>query len=169
MTWRRDPLARTELGTSASRTSCEQGARATTSYDVIGPPHGHFDRSRGTNRQVWIAGGIGVTPFLGWLRSLDGPLDQRVDLFYSTDHASPFGDEILHVAEGNDSLRVHLIDTSVSGFLTTDQIMAHVDEPPDTLSVFMCGPEPMLHAFHDGFKEAGVPGRHIHREYFDWR
>ena len=136
---------------------------------VIGPPHGHFDRSRGTNRQIWIAGGIGVTPFLSWLRSLDRPLDQRVDLFYSTDHASPFGDEILHVAEANDSLRVHLIDTSVSGLLTTDQILAHVDEPPDTLSVFMCGPEPMLHAFHDGFKEAGVHGRHIHREYFDWR
>ena len=136
---------------------------------VIGPPHGHFDRSRGTNRQIWIAGGIGVTPFLSWLRSLDRPLNQRVDLFYSTDHASPFGDEILHVAEANDSLRVHLIDTSVSGFLTTDQILAHVDEPPDTLSVFMCGPEPMLHAFHDGFKEAGVHGRHIHREYFDWR
>ena len=88
---------------------------------VIGPPHGHFDRSRGTNRQIWIAGGIGVTPFLSWLRSLDRPLDQRVDLFYSTDHASPFGDEILHVAEANDSLRVHLIDTSVSGLLTTDQ------------------------------------------------
>ncbi len=29
---------------------------------------------RGTDRQVWIAGGVGVAPFLSWLRALDGDL-----------------------------------------------------------------------------------------------
>ena len=39
---------------------------------VIGPPHGHFDRHRGTARQVWIAGGsvsrhssVGCVPWTG--------------------------------------------------------------------------------------------------------
>lgn len=136
---------------------------------VIGRPHGHFDRHRGTARQVWIAGGIGVTPFLSWLRALDGDLDQRVDLFYSVDHASPFGDEILEIAHDHPTLTVHLVDTSVSGFLTTADVLAVVEEPAKSLSVFMCGPEPMLRAFGDGLKGAGVPSRHIYREYFDWR
>ena len=39
---------------------------------VIGGPHGRFDHRKGTDRQVWIAGGVGVAPFLSWLRALDG-------------------------------------------------------------------------------------------------
>jgi len=136
---------------------------------VIGPPHGLFDRRRGTDRQVWIAGGIGVTPFLSWLRSLDGELDQRVDFFYSTDHVSPFADEIREIADHYASLRVHLVDSSVSGFLTTVDILASIEEPPARLSVFMCGPERMLELFQDELKDAGVPARHIYREHFDWR
>ena len=136
---------------------------------VIGPPHGHFDRHRGTARQVWIAGGIGITPFLSWLRALDGDLDQRVDLFYSVDHPSPFGDEILEIAHDHPMLCVHLVDTSVSGYLTAADVLAVVDEPPESLSVFMCGPELMLEVFRDSLRSAGVPARHIYREYFDWR
>ena len=41
---------------------------------VIGGPHGRFSHWRGTDRQVWIAGGVGVAPFLSWLRALDGTL-----------------------------------------------------------------------------------------------
>ena len=47
---------------------------------VIGGPHGRFNHAKGTDRQVWIAGGVGVAPFLSWLRSLDGHLPQRVRL-----------------------------------------------------------------------------------------
>ncbi|MGZ8632299.1 MAG: ferredoxin reductase family protein [Solirubrobacteraceae bacterium] len=39
---------------------------------VIGGPHGRFSHWKGTDRQVWIAGGVGVAPFLSWLRALDG-------------------------------------------------------------------------------------------------
>ena len=118
---------------------------------------------------MWIAGGIGVTPFLSWLRSLDGELDRRVDFFYSADHVSPFADEIREIADQYATLRVHLVDTSVSGFLTTSDVLASIDEPPERLSVFMCGPARMLEMFQDEFKDAGVPGRHIYREHFDWR
>ena len=66
-------------------------------------------------------------------------------------------------------LRVHLVDTSMSGLLTAADILAVVEEPPEPLSVFMCGPEQMLEAFRDSFRSVGVPARHIYREYFDWR
>jgi predicted ferric reductase len=54
---------------------------------VIGGPHGRFNHMRGTERQVWIAGGVGVAPFLSWVRALDGHLPHRVDFFYSADGA----------------------------------------------------------------------------------
>ena len=31
---------------------------------VISSPKGHFDYGRGTEHQVWVAGGIGVSPML---------------------------------------------------------------------------------------------------------
>jgi predicted ferric reductase len=47
---------------------------------VIRGPFGRFSHQKGTSRQVWIAGGIGVTAFLSWLRAIDEqPLRGRVD------------------------------------------------------------------------------------------
>jgi predicted ferric reductase len=140
---------------------------------VIGTPHGHFDHRRGTQRQVWIAGGVGVAPFLSWLRSADEcALPDRVDFFCSTDGPSPFAEEITAVAAAHPRLRVHLVNTRTDGRLTGKRILETVCDRAhraQRLSVFMCGPEPMLQALRAAFRSAGMPGRHIHREYFDWR
>ncbi len=136
---------------------------------VIGGPHGRFSHQRGTARQVWIAGGVGVAPFLSWLRALDGDAPQRVDFFYTSDGEAPFADEIRAIAGRHASLRAHLIDTSVEGRLTPDQVLAATDGDPGELSVFMCGPQGMLRTFQSQLRLAGVPARRIHREYFDWR
>ncbi len=135
---------------------------------VIGGPHGRFSHWKGTSRQAWIAGGVGVAPFLSWLRALDGDLDHHVDLFYTSDGEPPFADEILRIAGDHDSLHAHLIDTSLSGRLTTAQVLAAVGEPKG-LSVFMCGPTGMIRTFQAQLQQAGVASRQIHREHFDWR
>ena len=137
---------------------------------VIGGPHGRFNYRRGTDRQIWIAGGVGVAPFLSRLRALDGSLAQRVDFFYTAVGQAAFADEILQVAQKYDSLTVHLIDTKVDGRLTTDQVMlAAGTTDPHGLSAFMYGPASMLDTFQTQLRLAGVLGRRIHREYFDWR
>jgi predicted ferric reductase len=137
---------------------------------VLGAPHGRFDHGHGTYRQVWIAGGVGVTPFLSWLRALDGHLDQRVDFFYSTDGEAPYTDEIRDIAGRHGTLTVHVIDSTVTGFLTTKTVLATVgDTASAALTVFMCGPEQMLRTFQAGFHAAGVPRSQVHREHFDWR
>jgi predicted ferric reductase len=136
---------------------------------VIGGPHGRFSYFRGTERQVWIAGGVGVAPFLSWLRALDGDLTQHVDFFYSTDGEAPFAQEIRTIADRHGSLHAHLINTGVEGRLTTERILSATDGDRAGLSVFMCGPRPMLRTFETQLRTAGVPARRIHREYFDWR
>jgi predicted ferric reductase len=136
---------------------------------VISGPHGRFTYLRGTDRQVWIAGGVGVAPFLSWLRALNGDLPHRVDFFYTGDGAAPFADEIRAIADRHDSLHAHLIDTAVEGRLTPEQVLAVADGDRRALSVFMCGPRAMLRSFQTQLRVSGVPARHIHREYFDWR
>ncbi|MDX6685450.1 MAG: hypothetical protein QOF86_1578 [Baekduia sp.] len=136
---------------------------------VIGGPHGRFSYVKGTDRQVWIAGGVGVAPFLSWLRALDGDVPGRVDFFYSSDGEAPFAQEIRAIADRHGSLHAHLIDTAVEGRLTTERVLSVTDGDPAGLSVFMCGPRGMLRTFQTQLRTAGVPARRIHREYFDWR
>jgi predicted ferric reductase len=136
---------------------------------VIGGPHGRFDHRRGTSSQVWIAGGVGIAPFLSWLRSLDGRGPDRVDFFYSAPGEPPFADEIRAIAARTPLLRVHFTDTSTDGRLTPEAVLAAAGADPRELSVFMCGPNPMLRSFQSALRQAGVPARQIHREHFDWR
>jgi predicted ferric reductase len=136
---------------------------------VIGGPHGRFSHMRGTERQAWIAGGVGVAPFLSWLRALDGHLPHHVDFFYSADGAAPFAAEIAEIAGRHGSLQAHLIDTSAQGRLTPERVLAAVGGDVGRLTVFMCGPLAMVRTFETDLRRAGVPARHIHREHFDWR
>ncbi len=136
---------------------------------VISGPHGRFNHWKGTDRQVWIAGGVGVAPFLSWLRALDGRLPHRVDFFYSAAGEAPFAAEIRAIADRHESLHAHLIDTAVQGRLTAERVLAVADGDRSRLSVFMCGPREMLRSFQTQLRLGGVPAKRIHREYFDWR
>jgi predicted ferric reductase len=136
---------------------------------VIGGPHGRFNHAKGTDRQVWIAGGVGVAPFLSWLRALDGRLEHRVDFFYTSVGEAPFAGEIVAIAARHDALHVHIVDSSVDGRLTGERVLAEAGGGASELSVFMCGPRAMLSSFQTQMRQAGVPAARIHREHFDWR
>jgi predicted ferric reductase len=140
---------------------------------VIGGPFGRFSHAKGTPRQLWVAGGIGVTPFLSWLRGLgQHPVRGPVDFFYSSsDPDMPYADEIRGLAARSGLVRVHLFD-SRQGRLTAERILAEAGgpvAPSGQVSVFLCGPARMTRALQSGFRDLGVPARHIYREYFDWR
>jgi len=138
---------------------------------VIGGPFGRFSHDKGTSRQLWIAGGIGVTPFLSWLRALDDhPLRGRADFFYtSASDDPPYAQEIRALADRHDLVHLHFVNSSSERHLTAGRAMASVDGNPSTLSVFLCGPAGMVHDLQTGFRRAGVASRRIHREYFDLR
>ncbi len=137
---------------------------------VLGGPHGRFDHRRGGRRQVWIAGGVGFTPFLSWLRAADvHPLPERVDFFYTGRGTPPFADEVRAIAAAHEGLWVHLVDTSAQPRLTAERVLTAARADPREVSVFLCGPTGMLRAMQQQLGRAGIPGRHLHREYFDWR
>ena len=41
-------------------------------------PYGDLDLRRATPRQVWIAAGIGITPFVAWLRAIDDLINEKI-------------------------------------------------------------------------------------------
>lgn len=134
-------------------------------------PYGMFDFTLGRDHQVWVAGGIGISPFLAWLTALDPADPYRIDLFYST---SSEADAVylaeLHAAERRLApvLRVHPVFTRADGHLTAAGIEALTDLPAGT-HVFLCGPDPMVRTLGRDLHRRGVPRDYIHQETFSFR
>ncbi len=136
----------------------------------VAGPFGGFDYRRGGQDQIWIAGGIGVTPFLSWIRSLDDGFDRKVDFFYSVAHQSDalYLDEIKTAAARHPTLSALTIDTERDGYLTADKAMN--GRPPGAdVWVYMCGPPPMMTALANGFRRLEIPASRVRWEQFNVR
>ncbi len=149
-----DPMVRVTIKALGDYTSTVSDAVRPGMPAVLSGPHGRFMHAKGTAQQIWVAGGVGVTPFLSWLRSLEEfPASDRVDFLYSVAGDAPYVEEIHAIADRH-------ADRALD--------MAGLDDAR-SVSVFMCGPDPMVKALSAGFRRAGVPSAAIHHEYFDWR
>ncbi len=138
---------------------------------IIEGAHGMFDYKTGGPKQIWIAGGIGLTPFLSFIRDMKGDLSHDVHLFYTVRHPDEalFVDEILAIAAKNPRLKLYIRYSATQGSLTVEEIARHAAGNLPAHHVYMCGPLPMIQAFEKKFLDIGVPGNHIHYEEFNFR
>jgi predicted ferric reductase len=140
-----------------------------TPAKVVGP-FGGFEYHDGGRDQIWIAGGIGVTPFLSWIRALDGTFDRNVDFFYSVAQKADalYLEEFNAAAANYPTFHARLVDTGHDGFLTAEEAM--IGRPPGAdVWVYMCGPPPMMTSLADGFRGLGIPASRVRWEQFDIR
>ena len=138
---------------------------------IIEGAYGMFDYKTGGPKQIWVAGGIGVTPFLSFIRDLETGLAFDVDFYYTVRHREEaiFVDEIGAAAKKNPRLKAHIRFSATDGSLTVDTIAKNAGGNISGHHVYMCGPLPMVQAFESKFIEAGVPADHIHYEEFNFR
>ena len=179
--WRPHPFT-VASGSSARRLQLAiraSGDETRRLYEVLQPgvtaivagPHGRFDYRRGGVRQVWIAAGIGVTPFMSWIRSLDHTFDREVDFFYAvpSEKDVPLLKEIREAVVQQPSLRVHLVVSEREGHLTPEEVARVVQRPLEEAWIYMCGPAQMMRSFERGFGHLGVPRGRIFWEHFELR
>lgn len=132
-------------------------------------PYGRFDFAGRKPRQVWVAGGIGITPFIARLQALAGQADgKHVDLFYST--AAPdtgFIDRLRQHAE-RAGVALHVLVTARDGRLDADRIRNTV---PDWRSAdfWFCGPAGFGAALRREFTGTGLAPADFHQELFEMR
>jgi predicted ferric reductase len=136
--------------------------------DVEGP-FGNFSYALGGKRQLWIGGGIGITPFLSLASSL--PAGYSVDLYYSVKTAGEeVGNVLLDEAIRNyPGLKVHIWVTADKGYCTVDSLIKDGLDLINTDDVLICGPGPMMTALQNDFSKHGVKPGHIHTEQFATR
>ena len=140
----------------------EPGAEA-----VVEGPYGAFSSSDLLNdRQVWIAGGIGVTPFLSMARSLDGNAPD-VDFYYCVEQVpeAHFLDELRAIERQRDDFRLTLVPRETDGFLTGERL-ARENEDLGSADVLVCGPPAMIESLRPQLAARGVDAERFHAEEF---
>jgi len=149
--------------TSALR-RLEPGGRAR----VEGPYGALSYTNIGNARQIWIAGGIGVTPFLSIARSLVAA-DYEVDFYYCTERIPEayFEPELFEISEGNRRLRVIRIRRDRLGFVTAADVAGASRDLPSK-DILICGPPVMIRGLRSQFLKLGVPARQLHSEEFSF-
>ena len=138
---------------------------------IVEGAYGLFDHKTGGQKQIWIAGGIGLTPFLSFIRNMDGSLSQDVDFYYTVRHKEEalFTDEIEAAAKKNPRLKPRVRFSSTDGSLTIDDIVKNAGGSVKEHHIYLCGPLPMIQAFEKKFVALGVPPGNIHFEEFNFR
>ncbi len=136
-------------------------------------PYGRFDfadgSTSGKRRQIWVGGGIGITPFIARMKALAvAPDGREVDLFYST--AEPddvFIDRLRRDAQAA-GIRLHVLVTARDGRLDVARICDMVPDWAEA-DVWFCGPGSFGQALRAGFVAGGLPASAFHQELFEMR
>jgi predicted ferric reductase len=135
---------------------------------AVSGPFGRFDYKSGAKHQIWIAGGTGITPFRSFLQSAI-PADYRIDFFYAYNNVEEgaYVDEI-KALEHQGNLRIHLLDSSISGFLGRKDFEEHLSKNEE-YDVFFCGPKVMRQKISKGLKAGGFNIRDFRYEHFQFK
>ena len=136
---------------------------------VLEGPYGNFDFAAEETGapQVWVAGGIGVTPFLAKLEERAGnpPPAADTDFFYCTRSAIGFPDQLAELCHAA-GVRLHHRQTDSAGPLDPAEVSACLK--PGS-SVWFCGPAAWGNALASTLTCNGLPREAFHREIFEFR
>lgn len=136
---------------------------------VQGPYGGLFRGADFSRPQLWLGGGIGITPFLAMAAALPANA-AGVDLYYlARDAAEAFGlKELRAIAARHPRFRVFAFVANEDPQSVHAAVEAS-SAPLATREVYVCGPPGMLQAVLQWLKQVGVADAHIHAERFDFR
>jgi len=139
-------------------------------YAEIYAPYGRFHRRAQALREVWIAGGVGITPFIAWLADEAGGGFDKATLFYfyTPGREFPRAAVIEDLARRRGARFVPVADGPGSRAFR-EHAAALVRDDPTAVDISFCGPKGLLEAVRAVLKENGVPERNLRYEYFEFR
>ena len=132
-------------------------------------PYGCFTFDDSAQHQIWIGGGIGITPFIARMKQLaKEPGAQTIDLFHSATERAPEALEKLTVDATAARVTLHVMIDHRDGQLTGEVLRKAV---PDWVlaSVWFCGPAGFGSALHHNLSAHGLANGAFHQELFNMR
>ena len=130
-------------------------------------PFGDFGLARGP--QIWVAAGIGITPFAAMAGTLT-PEDGPITLFYTVREREKAAhlDELQAIAAKLSNFQLILRESSVEGRFTPDTIIESTGDLKNQ-HVLYCGPASLRKTLWEGLRGHGLSARRFHYELFEIR
>ncbi len=132
-------------------------------------PYGRFMFNGDKPRQIWIGGGIGITPFIARLQKLSTENhNQIIHLFYSTSAPQEDFIERLRKLAQKAKVTLHVIVSGKDPHLNAERICNIV---PDwqTADIWFCGPAGFGKSLKKDMIQKGLSEDDFHQELFDMR
>ncbi len=150
--------------TNSLMTHLQVGQRVT-----VEGPYGQFNFHGQRAHQIWIGGGIGITPFVARMKSLALQPDGRsIDLFHTTTERDEEALALLRRDAAHAKVRLHLLVDAQDGLLDMQGIAAAVPNWQHC-DVWFCGPAAFGQTLRRDFLAQGLPADAFHQELFDIR
>ncbi len=138
---------------------------------TIEGPYGCFNPEKGRSnaQQLWVAGGVGVTPFLAALESRQihpDRLYQPVTVHYCTGRTvdDPNAERLRTLASQLPGITLQIHESGQGQRLTADRLQIQASK----VDVWFCGPQRLAAALRQGLKDQSVSMR-FHQERFEFR
>jgi glycine betaine catabolism B len=130
-----------------------------------GAPEGDFTIDDPNRNYIFVAGGIGVTPYRSILTEAKANGQKlKVHLLYANrSNDIPFRQEFDDIAKQNPDFKVdYIIDPDK---IDTPMLKAAIDAAKDPI-IYVSGPEPMVEALNDDLHKLGLSDGQIKTDYF---
>ncbi|MFA7437072.1 ferric reductase-like transmembrane domain-containing protein [Castellaniella sp.] len=141
---------------------------------LVEGPYGRFDHTRGDREQIWVAGGIGITPFVAWLESLQDTPDKapQAHLHYCIRDAAqdPFVPRLRALCARLPQIRLQIHEARAGQRLDAGTLRADWKAGGGVMpEIWFCGPVGLARHLEDGLRALGLDRVRWHREAFDMR
>ncbi|MFA6515388.1 MAG: ferric reductase-like transmembrane domain-containing protein [Candidatus Paceibacterota bacterium] len=134
----------------------------------INGPYGDFSYKKINNKnQIWIAGGIGITPFFSMAKGLEN--EYKVDLYYSVkeEKEAVYKKEFEEITQKNINFNFNLWNVAEKGYINGELIL-NSSKNLDGEDIFLCGPPMFMESLKSQFLSLGVDAKKIHYENFNF-
>lgn len=125
---------------------------------------------KGGARQVWLAGGIGITPFLAWAESLTEADSRDIHLIHCVrTQEEAIGLETLRAAAArNPRFSFEVVATARDGRLTAERLISTAPFTVRQADLWFCGPTGLKDGVLKGLKAEGQTPRRVRFEQFEF-
>ncbi len=136
---------------------------------IVEGPYGRFTFQDSEERQIWVGGGVGITPFIAKMKDLAQTAGTKtIDLIHSSKEHSPKALALLQADAEAAGVNLHVLIDDRDGFLTPDRLREMIPEWK-TASVWFCGPAGFGQALREDLLAQGLSAGNFHQELFNIR
>jgi predicted ferric reductase len=134
-------------------------------------PWGRFKRPATAKREIWIGGGVGISPFIAWLADRSAAQFEKVTLFYFFTPGRDFPRvQVLNELARERGAEFVPISTGPAGPEFSERLQDAVRTTgAESVEIAFCGPKGLLKVVRARMKDVGIPSSNLTHEYFEFR